>query len=111
MTAQTGASWHLKGSIVGACNCDWGCPCNFDATPTCGHCHGAYVWQIQEGQFGDVKLNGLCMGWVGESPGAMHLGHGTSQKIIDEQADDGQRAALLACSAASSEALSKSWPA
>ncbi len=95
MATQTGTTWHLKGSIVGACNCDWGCPCNFDAPPTYGHCNGAYVWQIEEGRFGDVGLNGLCIGWVGESPGAMHLGHGTAQKIIDDRADEGQRAALL----------------
>ena len=94
MTTQTGATWYLKGSIIGACNCDWGCPCNFDAPPTYGHCNGAYVWQIQEGRFDDVKLDGLCMGWVGESPGAMHLGHGTTQLIIDEKADDIQRSAL-----------------
>ncbi|PKB66583.1 MAG: hypothetical protein BZY81_06715 [SAR202 cluster bacterium Io17-Chloro-G4] len=95
MATQNGTTWHLKGSIIGACNCDWGCPCNFGAPPTYGNCNGAYVWQIREGQFGDVSLDGLCMGWVGESPGAMHLGHGTAQKIIDEQADVSQRVALL----------------
>ena len=95
MSKNNGTTWHLKGSIIGACNCDWGCPCNFDAPPTYGHCHGAYVWQIRDGRFGDVHLNGLCMGWVGESPGAMHLGHGATQVIIDEKADEGQRAALL----------------
>ena len=95
MATLTGATWHIKGSMVGACNCDWGCPCNFDAPPTNGHCHGAYVWQVQEGQFGDVIIDGLCMSWVGEWPEAMHLGHGTAQIIIDQQADAGQRAALL----------------
>ena len=95
MATQSGAAWQLKGSILGACNCDWGCPCNFDAPPTYGHCNGAYVWLIQEGRFGDVNLNGLRMAWVGESPGAMHLGHGTTQIIIDDQADHAQRAALL----------------
>ena len=95
MAAQTVTTWRLKGSIIGACNCDWGCPCNFDAPPTYGHCHGAYVWKIQDGRFGYVELDGLCVGWVAESPAAMHLGHGTAQVIIDEQADDAQRAALL----------------
>ncbi|PKB78775.1 MAG: hypothetical protein BZY88_16690 [SAR202 cluster bacterium Io17-Chloro-G9] len=88
------AKWRLNGSIIGACNCDWGCPCNFDAPPTYGHCNGAYVWQIREGWFGDVDLSGLCMGWIGESPGAIHLGHVTAQTVIDEQANEGQRAAL-----------------
>ena len=26
--------WDLKGTIVVACNCDYGCPCNFNALPT-----------------------------------------------------------------------------
>ena len=96
MATQTGTTWNLKGSIIGAGNFDWGCPCIFDSPPTYGNCNGAYVWQIREGRFGDVSLDGLCMAWVGESPGAMHLGHGTAQKIIDERADESQRVGLLA---------------
>ena len=32
----TATQWRMKGSIIGACSCDWGCPCNFDARPTQG---------------------------------------------------------------------------
>ena len=28
--------WELKGTVVVACNCDYGCPCNFNAPPTNG---------------------------------------------------------------------------
>jgi hypothetical protein len=35
-------AWFMRGSLVGACNCDWGCPCNFDAPPTYGFCDGFY---------------------------------------------------------------------
>ncbi|MCH7605954.1 MAG: DUF1326 domain-containing protein, partial [Chloroflexi bacterium] len=48
----TATSWHMKGNMIGACSCDWGCPCNFDAPPTNGWCQGTYAWHIQDGQFG-----------------------------------------------------------
>jgi len=33
-------TWKLKGKVLVACNCDWGCPCNFNARPTTGKCEG-----------------------------------------------------------------------
>jgi len=65
MAAKNDIVWLLKGIVIVACNCDWGCPCNFDAPPTYGNCNGAYIWQIQKGQFWDVNLDGFGMGWVG----------------------------------------------
>src|SRR5438105_3609686 len=50
--------WSMKGAILGECNCDWGCPCNFDVAPTYGNCDGVYVWSIDEGRYGDVDLAG-----------------------------------------------------
>lgn len=32
--------WNLRGTVLIACNCDYGCPCNFNALPTKGHCEG-----------------------------------------------------------------------
>ncbi len=29
-------SWQLQGTVLVACNCDYGCPCNFNALPTTG---------------------------------------------------------------------------
>ncbi len=28
--------WRLKGPEVAACNCSWGCPCQFNGLPTLG---------------------------------------------------------------------------
>src|SRR5262252_6759515 len=36
MTMAEKTPYHLKGVLLGACNCDWGCPCNFEAPPTYG---------------------------------------------------------------------------
>lgn len=87
--------WRVKGKIIGACSCDWGCPCNFDARPTKGFCQGGYVWHFKEGHFGDVKLSGLTLCWVGASPGPIHEGNLTSLPIIDERADSRQRDAIV----------------
>src|SRR5262245_34576944 len=86
--------WSMKGTLLGACSCDWGCPCSFDAPPTRGFCEGTYVWHIEDGAFGDVPLTGLTWAWTGKSPAAWHLGNVTGQSLIDEKASPTQRAAL-----------------
>ena len=47
--------WSMQGTLLGACSCDWGCPCSFDAPPTRGFCEGGYVWHIDTGNFGGAK--------------------------------------------------------
>ena len=86
--------WRMTGSIIGACNCDWGCPCSFDARPTYGGCDGGYVWVVKNGSFGNVKLDGLAFIHASSSPGPIHLGHGTGVMIVDERAKPAQRRAL-----------------
>ena len=51
--------WHLNGQVLVACNCDWGCPCNFNARPTTGKCEGGWTWHVDDGSYGDVALDGL----------------------------------------------------
>jgi hypothetical protein len=84
----------MKGRLIGACNCDWGCPCNFDARPTQGFCDGVYLVEISEGRYGDVPLEGVRVIWAGHSPGPMHEGNTTSGWIIDEATTQEQRDAL-----------------
>ena len=86
--------WNARGVIIGACSCDWGCPCSFDAPPTKGKCEGGYVWHITEGKFGNVPLAGLSMSWLAHSPAALHKGNVTGLTIIDEKANAAQRNAL-----------------
>ena len=91
----SGAQWRIKGSLPAGCNCDWGCPCNFNAPPTYGNCEGPYVWHIDEGRLGDVSLDGLWVCIAQSFPGALHEGQGTCQFIIGARADDRQREARL----------------
>src|SRR5712691_3786810 len=87
--------WRLSGSLLGECNCDWGCPCSFDAPPTNGGCEGVYTWFVDKGVYGSVKLDGLALAIPGTWPGAVHLGHGTSVLVLDKKAGPEQRKALV----------------
>ena len=84
--------WSMQGTLLGACNCDWGCPCSFDAPPTQGYCEGAYVWHIEKGTFGKVPLDGLTWSWQAHSPGPVHKGNVSATVIVDERATAEQRA-------------------
>ena len=91
-----GIKWSAKGVLLGACSCDWGCPCSFNARPTKGFCEGAYVWHFQRGRFNSTSLDGLTLGLFGHSPGPVHEGNLTSQIFIDEKAGPAEREALVA---------------
>ena len=86
--------WQLSGNVLVACNCDWGCPCNFNARPTTGKCEGGWTWQVDRGAYGDVRLDGLCFSVYGNWPGAIHEGNGEALVLVDERADATQRAAI-----------------
>lgn len=87
--------WFVKAREFSNCNCSYGCPCQFNALPTHGNCMASIGYQIDEGRFGDVKLDGLRAVATYKWPGAVHQGNGTMQLIIDERADAKQRDALL----------------
>jgi hypothetical protein len=87
--------WRLKANEFVNCNCAYGCPCQFNALPTHGFCQAALAFQIEEGHFGAVQLNGLRAAGLYSWPGAVHQGNGTMQLIVDERADSSQRDALL----------------
>jgi len=97
-TADDGAipPWHLRGQVIIACNCDYGCPCNFNGLPSQGKCEGSWSWHVEDGRYGDVPLSGLTFSEAVNWPGAIHHGDGEGILVIDEAADARQREALQA---------------
>jgi len=85
----------ISGPKIGACSCDYGCPCEFNGRPTRGTCEGMEAMRIDEGYFGDVRLDGLLFAARFSWPGAVHEGHGTVQGIIDARATEAQCEALF----------------
>lgn len=88
------ATWYMKGDTIGACSCDYGCPCTFDAPPTQGWCQGGWILHVNEGRVNDVALDGLTLGLFARSPAAIHLGNLTLFLLADEKATPSQRQAL-----------------
>lgn len=86
--------WLIEGDSFGNCNCDYGCPCQFESRPTHGGCHGFEVLRIERGHYGNVKLDGLCTATIYSWPGPIFEGKGEFQAVIDERADARQRDAL-----------------
>jgi hypothetical protein len=87
--------WWIKGTELVNCNCAYGCPCQFNALPTHGDCRAAIGYEIEEGNFGTVALNGLRAVMLVSWPGPVHQGNGTMQLIIDERATMAQKDALV----------------
>ena len=86
--------WALSGTMIVACNCDYGCPCNVNGRPSLGKCEGGWTWRIDEGRYGETSLDGLAFSIFADWPGAIHEGGGKAISFIDARADDAQREAL-----------------
>jgi hypothetical protein len=95
MATATKVKWTIEADFLQACNCDYGCPCEFSAPPTRGDCQGMGAWKINRGRFGEVSLDGLAFGFAAHWPEAIHKGNGTVCLFFDAQANPKQREALM----------------
>ena len=86
--------WLLEGEWFKNCNCDPGCPCDFNQAPTNPNCEGLIAMRVERGQVGGLDMSGLHWATLVWWPGRMDEGNGSSQLIIDERATPEQRAAL-----------------
>jgi hypothetical protein len=87
--------WKIHTYFLDACNCDWGCPCQFNAKPTHGNCEGVAGYHILNGSYGSrVKLDGFNMALIASWPGPIHEGHGKASFYIDNRTDKEQFGAL-----------------
>jgi hypothetical protein len=93
-TAQI-PKWNIKADYVETCNCDYGCPCNFNGFPTYGFCRALVLYHIRSGSYGSVKLDGVDVIFAASWPKAIHEGNGTSQLYVSKKATADQRNAVL----------------
>lgn len=87
--------WLMKGEYLKNCNCAPGCPCDFWSDPTHLKCEGMCGMRVNEGNYGDVSLNGLIFVCTYHWPGPLHEGNGTLQPFILDKSTEEQRKALL----------------
>jgi hypothetical protein len=88
------ADWLMEGPYMKNCNCDPGCPCDFNANPTHGQCEGMAAMIVEQGHFDDVNLDGVKWALKYWWPGALHEGHGAAQPILDASMSPQQMQAL-----------------
>jgi hypothetical protein len=79
--------WSFEGDWFTTCNCDYGCPCNFNARPSPGFCQGVIALKIGKGRYGKLNLAGAKAVGAAWWPGAIHEGHGIAQWAIDGNGD------------------------
>ncbi len=96
--------WKITGQLEEACSCDAACPCWFGSKPTKMTCGGGQVLFIQKGTYGKVKLDGLAMASIGQSPAGQTMmesfgNWNFAYNYIDEKATPEQRKALEAIAA------------
>ena len=70
------------GPSFGSCNCDYGCPCQFESKPILGHCCGFEAVEILEGRFGDTKLDSLRFVMRSNWPGPIYEGRATADEAV-----------------------------
>lgn len=97
--------WKITGQLEEACSCDAACPCWFNSKPTKMTCGGGQVLFIQKGNYGKVKLDGLAIASIGQSPEGQTMmeSYGNwnfAYNYIDEKATPEQRKALEAIAGA-----------
>jgi hypothetical protein len=94
-SVETIPQWRLKGDWFDVCNCSIPCPCTFAQPPTSGRCEGVLAWHIDEGHYGEVRLDGLNVVAVGAFEGNIWQGAKATMGIfLDERANEAQRDAL-----------------
>ena len=86
--------WRIRGLEWTNCNCAFGCPCQFNAPSTHGHCEALTASLVHEGHFADVRLDGTRFVLLFRWPGEIAEGNGTCQLILDPGASAAQRDAL-----------------
>jgi len=89
-------NWTFEADYFTACNCDWGCPCNFNARPTEGRCIGWGAWRIITGRFGGTSLDGTRFALYYDFPGPVEHGQGTARAYVDSSLAAEQQRALEA---------------
>jgi hypothetical protein len=90
-------AWKISGEYMESCNCDYVCPCvcsNPQDPATHEHCFSMMVYSIEKGHHGDTDLSGQTFAFVIRSGHVMADGNWIFAGVVDDKANDAQRAAL-----------------
>jgi hypothetical protein len=94
MPQSNAPQWHMETEYIQSCNCDYGCPCNFNALPTYGNCEALIAYRVVKGNFESTKLDGVTFAWGLWWPKAIHMGDGIGKLYVDKKASPDQVKAI-----------------
>lgn len=83
-------NYRVKAESVEACNCQHGCNCQFGGYPNEGKCEFIIGYEVKDGRYGAVSLNGVRAVVVAKYPNAIHEGNGHVVLFIDDKASADQ---------------------
>jgi hypothetical protein len=91
-TAQdtTKTPYRVRADSIEACNCQHGCNCQFEGFPNEGKCEFIIGFDVTDGRFGQVSLNGFRAVVAAKYPKAIHEGNGHVVLFVDEKASQEQ---------------------
>ena len=94
MPNNSSPQWKMEVEYLQSCNCDYGCPCNFNALPTYSNCEALLAYRIRNGNFEDTKLDGVIFAWGLWWPKAIHMGEGIGALYVNDTATEHQVKAI-----------------
>jgi hypothetical protein len=83
--ATTSTPFRVRAHQIECCNCHQACGCQFGEGPTRGPCEAIIGFEIDDGRFGDVQLDGARFVLAFHYPGAIHLGGGRAVLFVDQR--------------------------
>ena len=89
--------WRLRGEFIANCNCTVFCPCALSLgrhPPTEGYCQTWFGVRIDQGHWGEEKLDGLNIGLLADIPHLMREGDWSLGLYVDDRASDAAAAGL-----------------
>jgi hypothetical protein len=88
-------TWQIAMDYIEACNCDFGCPCNFNGYPSNGKCETMAGYFVRDGHYGNTDLTGIKIVLASVWPGAIHQGNGHVRLHMSKDSTDAQRTAVM----------------
>ena len=85
-------AWHVKGTYIETCSCDFFCPCNFSLANGADYdyCRIVLVFNATEGNVDGTDIGGLAVAAIVDAPKVVTDGNWRLGLFIDEEASEEQ---------------------
>src|SRR4029450_4399588 len=88
--------YSLTGTLIEACSCSVLCPCWIGEDPDLGDCRAILAYHVDDGRVGGLDVSGPSFVSLAYIPGTVLAWNWEIVALVDDNATDEQREALLA---------------